>query len=468
MAKEHVYFIGIGGIGMSALARYFKLQGYRVSGSDGTASQITKSLKKDSITVKIGHSKDNVPSNAAFVIYNRAIPVDNPELLAASKLQLPILPYAAVLGKLTEQYLTIAITGSHGKSTTTALAGLALTAGGLDPTVLVGTNLKEFGDKNIRCGRSPYLVLEADDFGAAFLDYSPFISIITNVDREHMDFYKTFARVKAAFLKFMARTREGGALILNRDDAVLYSMRAKITTIARAKNLRVIWYSTKHFSSGSAATASAVTAGAVSKIRSAMKIPGEHNVSNASAVYELARLLNINEKKIISALGSYHGSWRRMEYRGELKIARLVIISIYDDYAHHPTEIRATLDAFRKKYPHSPLVCVFQPHQAKRLKVLFREFVESFVDADILVLVPAYTVVGRDDVNSKFTSKRLATAIQKKYPGKNIFYLANPKDIKKTLEKIIVEKSELFSSKEPANLIMMGAGDVVKYTDLLI
>ena len=343
--KPNVHFIGIGGIGMSGLARYFLAHGWRVSGSDAAKGVMTQELVKDGVRVKIGHKKGNIPAGTGLVIYNRAVPADNPELAAAERAArgqkgLVVLPYSQALGRITEEYETIAITGSHGKSTTTALAGLALTRAGLDPTILVGTKLTDLGGKNIRIGRGPYLVLEADDFHAAFLDYSPAIAIVTNIDREHMDFYKTFANVKRAFLKFLARTRPGGTLILNRDDVPLYSLRTAIARLAKKRELKVIWFSLR---GADAATAR--------KIKKIIPIPGEHNISNALAVMALGKTLKIPEKKILGAIGSYRGAWRRMELKGTLKNTK---IPVYDDYAHHPTEIRATLGAFREKFPHSP------------------------------------------------------------------------------------------------------------------
>jgi UDP-N-acetylmuramate--alanine ligase len=458
-----IYFVGIGGIGLSALARYFKIHGYIVAGSDSAQSTITDALKNEGISVTIGHKKGNITSKISFAVYSRAIsPVNNPELLEAERLGIPIVPYAQVLGELTKEYRTIAITGSHGKSTTTALAALALIRGGLDPTVLIGTNLREFGGKNVRVGKSNlaaasnrpnYLVLEADDFGAAFLAYSPAISIVTNIDREHMDFYKTFSGVKNAFLKFMARTRGGGVLILNKDDKTLYSLRMRINKIAKNKNLSIVWYS----------TASPALA---AKIKKSLKLPGQHNLSNATAVYELGKLLKIPEKKALAVLGSYQGAWRRMEYRGTSSFATdtgKTRALIYDDYAHHPTEIRATLQAFREKFPNRSIICVFQPHQAKRLQVLFKEFVSAFNDDDILVLLPFYKVAGRDEKESNITSEKLAHAIAKKYPRKRLYYLANPNTIKKSLNKIISA-----DGIEKPVIIMMGAGDILKYTDLLL
>jgi UDP-N-acetylmuramate--alanine ligase len=460
--KKAVYFVGIGGIGLSALARYFKMHGYTVAGSDFARSTITDTLKNEGISVTIGHKRSNINSKISFVVYSRAIfPANNPELLEGQRLGIPIVPYAKVLGELTKQYTTIAITGSHGKSTTTALAALALIRSGLDPTVLVGTNLREFGGKNIRVGKdSPitaahrhnYLVLEADDYGAAFLEYSPTISIITNIDREHMDFYKTFDGVKNTFLKFIGKTRGDGILILNRDDKALYSLRARITAIAKKKHLRTIWYSTTKSPAGA------------TKIKKSLKLPGKHNLSNATAVYELGKLLKIPEKKILTALGSYQGAWRRMEYRGKAEFdSQVGSAMIYDDYAHHPTEIRATLQAFREKFARQPIVCVFQPHQAKRLQILFKEFVSAFNDTDVLILIPFYKVAGRDEKESNITSERLAQAIAKKYPHKRPYYVAEPKNIKKSLNRIMLADG----IKKPV-IVMMGAGDIIKYTGSLL
>ncbi len=285
-APRRIHFIGIGGIGMSGLARYFHANGWLVSGSDAASGIMTQELIKDGLMVKIGHKKGNIPAGTQFVVYNRAIRDENPELVAAraasgklGKLNdsCLVMSYAELLGIVTEAYQTIAITGSHGKSTTTALAGLTLVRAGLDPTILVGTKLADLGGRNIRIGHGPYLVLEADDFHAAFLEYSPAIAIVTNIDREHMDFYKTFANAKRAFMKFLSRTRRGGVLILNRDDAPLYSLRAQIKRLAKKNELKVIWFSLR----GDAAMAR--------KIKRVIPISGEHNISNALSVAALCK-----------------------------------------------------------------------------------------------------------------------------------------------------------------------------------
>lgn len=449
----HVHFIGIGGIGMSGLARYFIAHKWSVSGSDAQDSIMTRELIKDGIKLKIGHKKGNIPAGAGLVVYNRAIPKDNPELIAAqARKELVVIPYSRALGRITEEYQTIAVTGSHGKSTTTALAGLLLVHAGLDPTILVGTKLADLHGKNIRIGHGPYLVLEADDFHAAFLDYSPAVAIVTNIDREHMDFYKTLANAKRAFLKFLARTRRGGTLILNRDDAPLYSLRAAIARLAKKRKLKVVWFSLR----GDAAI--------VRKIRKIIPISGEHNISNALAAAQLGAVLRIPEKKILAAIGSYRGAWRRMELKGRL---RNTAIPIYDDYAHHPTEIRATLAAFKEKFPRSPLVCAFQPHQAQRLELLFKDFTEAFDAADIVFILPLYKVLGRDE-KLPHDSEALAKALAVRIPGKPVFYLREPAKIRAAIEKALrdVPLGRRFA-RSPV-VVMMGAGDISDLTKKLL
>ncbi|HEY5220595.1 MAG TPA: UDP-N-acetylmuramate--L-alanine ligase [Candidatus Paceibacterota bacterium] len=450
-----VHFIGVGGIGMSGLARYFLAHKWHVSGSDAAKSTMTQELIKEGVRVKIGHKKGNIPAGTGLVIYNRAVPEDNPELAAArARKGLVVLPYSRVLGRITEEYQTIAITGSHGKSTTTALAGLALVRAGLDPTILVGTKLTDLDGKNIRVGRGPYLVLEADDFHAAFLDYSPAIAIVTNIDREHMDFYKTYANAKRAFLKFLARTRRSGTLILNRDDVALYSLRATIARLAKKRELKVIWYSMRR------------NAMSAKKIKKIIPIPGAHNISNALAIIALGKALKIPEKKTLGAIGSYRGAWRRMELKGRLKNTK---IAVYDDYAHHPTEIRATLAAFKEKFPRSPLICVFQPHQAQRLELLFEDFATAFDAADIVFILPLYKVLGRDE-KLPHDSAALARALVARTPEKPIFYLdpATPTKIRSTIIKVLNDVPPKKSFTHSPVVVMMGAGDISDLTEKLL
>ncbi len=479
--KKTIYLSGIGGIGMSALARWYKAQNWAVSGSDIVESGITGKLRKEGLKVHIGHKKSNINKELGLLVYNRAIKPDNPELLAAKGLGVPILPYAKALGEITKNYTTIAITGSHGKSTTTALIGLILLKAGFDPSVFVGTELKEFGGRNIRIGKGRHLVLEADDFGKAFLHYSPAMAVVTNIDREHLDTYKNLKGAQKAFLQFIARVTREGTVILNSDDKNLFSLRSKIENIGRKNDLRIIWYSLRN--------------PPALKVKRIIKIFGAHNLSNAIAAYTLARALKIPETKILKAIGAYRGAWRRMEYRGNAKFmvyGSWFMVRVYDDYAHHPTEIKATLQGLREKFPKAEIICVFQPHQAKRLKLLFKEFMGAFNGAHKTLILPVYEVAGRDNstspsavssgpngsghVSNKYDSQALVRAIQKQQPKKLIFYLENPKNLKAALTTLLSPAKNLdprFRGDDPSGrlthvIVMMGAGDIVNYTDSLI
>jgi UDP-N-acetylmuramate--alanine ligase len=445
--RRAVHFVGIGGIGMSALARYFLSQNWAVSGSDAAAGTITQSLIKDGVKAKIGHKKAYLPPSTELVVTTQAINnKNNPEVQEALRRGMRVLTYPEAVGELTRRYKTVAIAGSHGKSTTTALSALTLIKAGLDPTVIVGTNLKEFGGKNFRAGKSELLVLEADEFGRAFYHYFPLVAIVTNIDREHLDVYKNIADAKSAFLRFLGNTVDGGALILNRDDKNLYSLKKDVTALAKRKHLVVAWYSLKDRSAA--------------KIKKTLKIFGEHNISNAAAVYQLGKLLKISEKDIFAALGAYGGAWRRMEYRGTAKIKNIKEPAlVYDDYAHHPTEIKATLAAFKKQFPERPLVCVFQPHQGKRLELLFREFTTAFDFADAVILLPLYKVRGRDEKFAR-DSLDLARAAQQRMAKKQVVYLENPSKLQVAVNDLLISRSPL--------IVMMGAGDIVDHTQKLL
>lgn len=446
--KLKAHFIGIGGIGMSNLAYWFLNDKWTVSGSDLAPSQITRDLQKARVKVKIGHKKANLPRHCDLVIYSQAVGKKNPELKEAVRLGMPAASYPEILGAFSRKYRTLAVAGAHGKSTTSSLLTLALASAGLDPTAVVGTKLKEFGGKGFRAGKSDYLVLEADEYGGAFLHYSPALAIITNIDREHLDTYRDLAGVKQAFLNFIKRVENGGVLVLNRDDKNLYSLRNSIRKTARKNGLRTVWYSLRDRTA--------------QKVRKALYIPGKHNVSNALAVYKAGRLLGIPEKRILGVFKKYRGAWRRMEYRGKLSILNSQFsIPVYDDYAHHPTEIKATLQAFKEKYSKSKIVCVFQPHQAERLKALFKYFQSAFEEADISLLLPVYRVAGRDKPDPRFDSQALVKAIQKKQPKKLIFYLSDPNNLKKAV-------LTLLRNAPGALIVMMGAGNISDYTKSLI
>lgn len=473
--QNRIHFIGIGGIGTSALARWFLSQGSKVSGSDAFPSSITKELKKEGVKISIGHKAQNLPKDAELVVFSAAIPKDNPELEKAGQLGIPTKSYAQTLGDLViNRYKALAVAGAHGKSTTTALLSLVLVKAGLDPTVIIGTKLKELKNSNFRKGRGVYLVFEADEYHHSFLNYSPSAAIITNIDREHLDYYKNLAEIKNAFLRFIKNIRLGGILVVNKDDKNLYNLKSKIKKIAKKKNLKVLWYSIRDKFENRIRE----------QLERILKIPGEHNVSNAMAVSTLAKALGIKDKNIFGAIARYHGAWRRMEYRGKLKLKTKnfkLKTTIYDDYAHHPTEIKATLSGLAKKYPKTRLICVFQPHQAKRLQALFKEFITAFDDTDSLILLDIYRVPGRDKVSHNINSSKLAKAVEgrlehvknrQKWASEDLIRLnkvihipysrAIHNKLKSTLKTLVLEKNK------PVIIVMMGAGDIYQLTNSLI
>ena len=440
---KRVHLIGAGGIGISALARYFLSQGWEVSGSDNAPTPLLQELKAEGVKIKIGHRKKNLSRDTNLVIYTRATPSDNPELQEARKLRIRTLSYPGALGKLTKEFTTIALAGTHGKSTATALTALALLESKMDPTVIVGAKIPQLSGKNFRLGKSKYLVIEADEYKDAFLNYYPHAALITNIDREHLDYFKNLNHIKRSFRKFIKNLDNNGILVLNKDNAPLLSM-------GRQLKRKIIWYSHKEEQ-------------LAQKIKKHLKIFGDHNLSNALGAYKLTRALGVKEKDILTAFSKYHGSWRRMELRGLYKIRDTRYkIPVYDDYAHHPTEIKATLSAFREKFPKAKIICVFQPHQAERLKKLFKEFTGAFDGADALILLDIFKVAGREKTGTRkweLGSRELAAVIEKRKKLQAIVYLPYSHDLKRTLDKMVTKKSVI---------VMMGAGNIIDLTQKLL
>lgn len=423
---------------MSALARLCQKQGARVSGSDIARSEITDALKHTGIRVIVGkHRKSNVGRATTKVIYSAAIPATNPELREAKRRRIPIESYAEAIGKLTRTYKTIAVAGAHGKSTTTALTALMLRAGGLDPTVIIGTKLREFGDTNFRHGRSNYLVLEADEYRGSFLHYHPASAVVTNIDREHLDFYKNIAHIEHAFLQFLRTIKQGGRAVLNRDDARVKRIAEKLKR--QRKDIAVSWFSLRDREA--------------TQVKKALRIPGTHNVANALAAYRVARALGVSHQSIVQALHAYTGAWRRFEYQGMLHGAK-----VFADYAHHPTEIKATLQGAREKFPTSKIWCVFQPHHYERTRDLFREFTTAFDHCDELILLDIYEVAGRERKHaaSAVSSEKLAAAIAR--CGVRAQYLASNQ--LKTFLRTHLKNGDV--------IIMMGAGSIWEMTKNLL
>lgn len=441
-----IHFIGIGGIGVSSLAQYYLLKGHNISGSDLASSEITDSLKLKGINIKIGNNRENISEDTDLVIYSPAVQIDNPEFKRAKELGITLKSYPEALGELTKEYYTIAIAGAHGKSTTTAMIGLILEKAGLDPTVILGTKLKEFassasslgGASNFRAGDSKYLVIEACEYDGSFLNYFPKIIVVTNIDKEHMDYFKTFSNVKKAFRDFVLRLPKNGSLVFNKDDS-----NSKIKNQKSKLKFKIQNYSVKQSES--------------KKLRKILKIPGQHNVSNALAALSVARILDIPDKISFNSLSDYKGSWRRFEI---LKKSPYTLIS---DYGHHPNEVMATLKSVREKYKKEKIWCIFQPHQYQRTYYLFNDFIKVFrsVIIDNILITDIYDVAGREEkkISSSVNSENLVKKINNPpslkamaRQGKSIKYM--PINLAEKYVKEKIKKGDV--------LIIMGAGDIYK------
>jgi len=427
--KMKIHFIGIGGIGVSALAQYYLSFDHKVFGSDLNSSEVVEALRKKGVKIFIGpHKSSNLASSSDLVVFSPAVKPDNPEFKKAKKLKIKLLSYPQALGELTKNHFTIAVSGTHGKSTTTSMIGLVLVKAGLDPTVVVGTKVKEFKNSNYRKGKSKYLVIEACEHEESFLEYRSDIAVITNIEADHLDYYKSFKNVIRGFQRFLRLVDKNGWLVANKDDKNL----AKL----RLSNFKTRNYSLKQPESG--------------KLRKILKVPGDHNISNALAAVAVARILNIPDKVSFRALSEYAGCWRRFESK-TIKIngKRLTVIS---DYGHHPTEMLATLKAAREKFLKSRIWCVFQPHQYQRTYYLFKDFVRVFGSAptDKLIVTDIFDVAGREDKNikKKVSSEKLVKATKKD----NAVYV--PKENLLAFVGLNVENFDV--------LIVMGAGDIYR------
>lgn len=433
-----IHFIGIGGIGVSALARYYLEKGYEVSGSDLVSSEITDALREKGAKLLIGkHKVKNLPKSADLVVYSPAVLPHNPEILFAKKSGIKMQSYPQALGELTKKHFTIAVSGTHGKSTTTAMIGLILIKAGFDPTVIVGTKLKEFSNSNCRVGKSKFLVIEADEWQASFLNYWPKIIVLTNIEREHLDYYKNLKNILKTYKEYIEHLPKNGVLIANEDDKNTLQILEKYPLFTHSTG-RTRVYSLKREKKDA------------KTLRKILKIPGEHNVYNGLASLSVARILKIPDKLSFKALSEYKGSWRRFEIKKKVIDGKQ--ITVVSDYAHHPTEIRATLEAAKEKYPRKRIWCVYQPHQYQRTYYLFNDFVKVFKKTPIerVIITDIYDVAGREegDIKKKVNSEKLVKAIKKK----NVIYLPE--------EKILDYLKENMSQLQV--LIIMGAGDIYK------
>ena len=381
---QHLHFVGIGGIGMSGIAEVLLNLGYEISGSDLRLSPITDRLARLGAQIFVGHDAANVVGAKAVVI-SSAVREENPEVREARRLQIPVIPRGELLAELMRLKYGVAVAGSHGKTTTTSMLATILSSAGLDPTVVVGGRVGTMGGSNARVGGSDFLVVESDESDGSFLKLAPILAVITNIDREHLDHYVTFENILAAFRDFANKVPFYGAVILCLDDENVQKLLPKISRrtitygLSAQADLTVSGHTRERFASEFSLRFRNEDLG-----HFRLNVPGEHNVLNATAAIAVALELDVPVEKIRRTLAEYAGVDRRFQKRGEA-----AGVTVVDDYGHHPTEIRATLETARQ-CGYDRILVLFQPHRYTRTQLLLEEFSRAFHQADVVFVTDIY------------------------------------------------------------------------------
>ena len=467
---EIVHFVGIGGVGMSGIAEVLKNLGYEVTGSDLKESETTRRLEALGIHVTIGHGAENI-KDAHVVVISSAVSSDNPEVLAARKQSIPVIPRAEMLAEIARLKYGVLVAGAHGKTTTTSLIASLLASGGFDPTVVIGGKLKGIGS-NAKLGQGEYLVAEADESDGSFLKLSPTIAVVTNIDREHMDFFKDIDALKDAFLSFVNKVPFYGVSLLCAENEyikeILPKVQRRFITYGLSKGLDLVAENIEI--EGLRSKFEAILRG-VSLGFFEVPLPGLHNICNSLAAIGVAYELGIDSNRIKEALRGFTGVQRRFEFKGEVSG-----IKIFDDYGHHPTEIMATLkaakEAIRQNTDYRPqttetptypsilkgegksggegrLVVLFQPHRYTRTRDLLNDFFRAFMDADKVILMDIYPAGEKplNGINSEVLLKGMRDSV------KDITYIKDKGEILNYLDRELKKGDALFT---------LGAGDVWK------
>jgi len=425
-SAQKVFFVGIGGIGISAIARMFLLEGRKVSGSDIGKSEVIDELRAAGAEITIGQSADLVPKDTDLIVYTIAIEKADPALFDRLKgLGISMLSYPETLEVISRDRYTIAISGTHGKTTTTAMVAKILIDAGLDPTVIVGSLLKDTRS-NFIAGKSKYFVVEACEYRRSFLNIHPTIAVITNIDDDHLDYYKDLADIATAFKEFVSKVPREGLVVCDPQSPY-------VKDVIAASSGAVIDY----------------TSVPTEDLR--LKVPGKHNLKNAQAALSVAQVLGISLNEAKKSLEAFAGTWRRFEHKGEMKSGSVV----YDDYGHHPTEISATIQGAREAFPGKKITVVFQPHLFSRTKQHLGHFAESLARADRIILADIYPA--REPFDPSVSSRDIVERIKKINP--NALYLPKFGDI----------VSELAGSSSHEDVVItMGAGETNRIAEMLI
>lgn len=419
---QKAYFIGIGGIGMSALAQLLAERGIEVVGSDQSSSPVTDTLEKRGIRVHFEQVAENITDDIDLVVYTIAIPEEHPELTVAQKKGLVTKTYPEMLGVVSDNTYTIAIAGTHGKTTTTAMTADVLVDGEVAPTAIVGSLVSRYGS-NFIPGEEKTFLVESCEYRRSFLNIHPDILAITNIEEDHLDYYSGIADIQDAFRDLVSRVPASGFIVCDPSDPqvkeVIKESEATIVDYTKLPLLR-------------------------------LSVPGEYNQKNAQVAHVIGQLMNVTNEKIVDSLQNFSGTWRRFEYKGETKNGTL----IFDDYAHHPREVQVTLKAFRERFPEKELVVVFQPHLYSRTKSLLSEFAVSFAGVDRALVAPIYAA--REPHDPEISHEILVQAINKE--------TGNAEAIESFDQAISI----LQAADAETAIMTIGAGDVYKIGDMLL
>lgn len=443
--KEHIYFIGIGGISMSGLAEILASRGHQVSGTDVKETAVTKHLQSLGIHINFGHRAENITDDITLVVYTAAIHDDNPELRAAYEKGIRIMDRAHLLGQIMDEYHdSVAVSGTHGKTTTTSMVSEILLAAEKDPTITVGGILPTIGS-NLRIGNSPYFVAEACEYFDSFLQFNPFIAIILNVESDHLDYFKTLENIRRSFHAFAQRVPDKGLLVISEKIDNVEELTDGLTCHVETFGLseKANWRAENIVHEADGRNSFDVYHNGEFFTTIHLHIPGEHNITNALAAIAASAFLGAAPEDCVKGLHHYTGTERRFQLKGKKDG-----ITVIDDYAHHPTEIKAALAA-AQNVQHNTTWCVFQPHTFSRTRFLFDEFGEAFGDADEIIIADIFAARETDD--GTVSAAQLADRIAQ--TGKSARYVGDFAAIEAYLRE---------HCKSGDLLMTVGAGDVYK------
>jgi UDP-N-acetylmuramate--alanine ligase len=444
---KKIHFVGIGGIGMSGIAEILLDQAFSITGSDRQLSEVTEHLRDLGAAIYEGHSALNVEPDVDVLVYSSAVPPDNPELVEARRRKIPVIRRAEMLAEVMRLKYGIGIAGTHGKTTTTSMVSLVLMEGGLDPTAIVGGKLSGLGGTNARLGHGEFIVVEADEYDRSFLSITPTIAVLTTLDADHLDCYRDIEDIKSAFITFANKVPFYGFIILCLDEASLQDIMPKVSEkkiVTYGLNPQADLQALDITHSENTSTFTVMSRGGVlGGIR--LQVPGTHNVQNALAAIGVGLELGIPFEKIKVGMERFTGVYRRWEVKAD--VAGIMVV---DDYAHHPTEIKASLEGAKSGWRKRRVICAFQPHLYSRTRDFYEEFGRAFFNADVVIVTDVYPA--REEPIQGVTGELIVNAA-KMFGHKDVRYVPDKKDV----------PDVLLSLARPGDIVItVGAGDIWK------